>query len=143
VASAGSTTNTVPATAVLNIDVRTRTLSEQNRVHQQMLALTPTLNGALLTVLGGPNRPPMEVTSGAALFDRALVLAKRDGLGELTQTSVGGGSDGNFTAGIGVPTLDGLGAVGGDAHADGEHILLAELLPRTALLAALLVDVLG
>ena len=108
--------------------------AEQDRVHAAMLALTPTLPGAALTVLGGPNRPPMEVTSGAALFDRARASAARDGLGELVQTSVGGGSDGNFTAGIGVPTLDGLGAVGGGAHADDEHILLDELLPRTALL---------
>jgi glutamate carboxypeptidase len=143
VASAGSTTNTVPATAVLSIDVRARTLAEQDRVHRAMLDLTATLNGAELTVLGGPNRPPMEVTSGAALFDRAHALADRDGLGGMTQTSVGGASDGNFTAAMGVPTLDGLGAVGGDAHAPGEHILLAELAPRTALLAALLEDVLG
>jgi glutamate carboxypeptidase len=85
----------------------------------------------------------MEVTSGAALFDRARALYRRDGFGELRQTSVGGASDGNFTAGIGVPTLDGLGAVGGGAHADDEHILLAELLPRTALLLALIQDVLA
>ena len=143
VATAGTTTNTVPAAAVLKIDVRTRTLAEQDRVHQAMLALTPTLPGAKLTVLGGPNRPPMEVSSGAALFDRALELARRDGLGELTQTSVGGASDGNFTAGMGVPTLDGLGAVGGSAHADDEHILVSEVLPRTALLTALIEDVLG
>jgi glutamate carboxypeptidase len=97
----------------------------------------------VLTVLGEPNRPPMEVGSGAALFDRALALASRDGLGELTQTSVGGASDGNFTAGMGVPTLDGLGAVGGGAHGDDEHILVEELVPRTALLAALIEDVLG
>jgi glutamate carboxypeptidase len=123
--------------------VRARTQVEQDRVHAAMLALRPTLPGAALTVLGGPNRPPMEVTSGAALFDRAQALYRRRGFGELVQTSVGGASDGNFTAGIGVPTLDGLGAVGGGAHADDEHILQAELLPRTALLAALVLDVLA
>jgi glutamate carboxypeptidase len=108
-----------------------------------MLELAPTLPGAVLTVLGEPNRPPMEVTSGAALFERARAIGLRDGLGELRQSSVGGGSDGNFTAGIGVPTLDGLGAVGGGAHADNEHILLDELLPRTGLLVGLIREVLA
>jgi glutamate carboxypeptidase len=108
-----------------------------------MLGLVPTLPGAALTVLGGPNRPPMEVTSGAALFERARVIGLRDGLGELRQSTVGGGSDGNFTAGIGVPTLDGLGAIGGGAHADNEHILLDELLPRTGLLMGLVQEVLN
>jgi len=143
VAAAGTTTNTVPATAHLLVDVRARTESEQNRVHQAMLGLRPTLPGAVLTVLGEPNRPPMEVTSGAALFERARGIALREGLGELKQSSVGGGSDGNFTAGIGVPTLDGLGAVGGGAHADNEHILLDELLPRTGLLVGLIQEVLA
>ena len=143
VAGAGTTTNTVPARAFLNIDVRARTELEQQRVHAGMQALTATLPGARLTVLGGPNRPPMEVSSGAALFDRAAVLARELGLGELVQTTVGGGSDGNFTAGVGVPTLDGLGAVGGGAHADDEHILLDQVVPRTALLVALLQDLLA
>jgi glutamate carboxypeptidase len=143
VAGAGTTTNTVPAAAFLTIDVRAGTQAEQDRVHAAMLALTPTVPGAVLTVLGEPNRPPMEVTSGAALFDRAQALYRQGGFGELVQASVGGASDGNFTAGIGVPTLDGLGAVGGGAHADDEHILLAELLPRTALLTALIEDALS
>ncbi len=143
VAGAGTTTNTVPAAAFLTIDVRAGTQAEQDRVHAAMLALTPTVPGAVLTVLGEPNRPPMEVTSGAALFDRAQALYRQGGFGELVQSSVGGASDGNFTAGIGVPTLDGLGAVGGGAHADDEHILLAELLPRTALLTALIEDALN
>jgi len=143
VAGAGTTTNTVPARAYLNIDVRARTELEQQRIHAGMQALTSTLPGARLTVLGGPNRPPMEVSSGAALFDRAVVLARELGLGELVQTTVGGGSDGNFTAGVGVPTLDGLGAVGGGAHADDEHILLDQVVPRTALLVALLQDLLA
>jgi glutamate carboxypeptidase len=143
VAGAGTTTNTVPAAAYLLVDVRARTRQEQDRVHRSMLELAPTLPGAVLTVLGEPNRPPMEVTSGAALFERARAIGLRDGLGELRQSSVGGGSDGNFTAGIGVPTLDGLGAVGGGAHADNEHILLDELLPRTGLLVGLIREVLA
>ena len=143
VAGAGTTTNTVPAAARLSVDVRARTQAEQVRIHQSMQALSPTLPGAVISVLGEPNRPPMEVTSGAALFDRARALAPGVGLAGLMASSVGGGSDGNFTAGIGVPTLDGLGAVGGGAHADDEHILLNQLLPRTALLAALIRDVLA
>lgn len=143
VAGVGTTTNTVPAAAFLDVDVRARTLAEQDRVNRQMAAVQATLPGAVITVSGGPNRSPMEVTSGAALFARAQVLADRYGLGELAQTSVGGASDGNFTAGIGVPTLDGLGAVGGGAHADDEHILLDHLVPRTRLLIALLVDLLA
>jgi len=142
VAGAGTTTNTVPAAGFVTIDVRAGSQAEQDRVHAALLALTATLPGAALRVVGEPNRPPMEVSSGAALFDRARALARRDGLGDLVQTSVGGASDGNFTAALGVPTLDGLGAVGGGAHADDEHILLAELLPRTALLTALIQDVL-
>ncbi|MEP6560069.1 MAG: M20/M25/M40 family metallo-hydrolase, partial [Nakamurella sp.] len=98
--------------------------------------------GARLKVLGEPNRPPMETSSGEALFHRAVVLGGQLGLAELVQTTVGGGSDGNFTAGIGVPTLDGLGAVGGGAHADDEHIRLDQLVPRTALLVALVQDTL-
>ena len=70
----GTTTNTVPATAFLTIDVRARTQTEQDRVHSAMLALLPTVPGAVLTVLGGPNRPPMELTSSAALFDRATII---------------------------------------------------------------------
>lgn len=137
VASAGTTTNTVPAAAVLNIDVRARTAAEQERVHAAMLALAPTLPGAALSVEGAINRPPMEPSAAADLFATAMRLAEREGLGPLTQRSVGGGSDGNFTAALGVPTLDGLGAVGGGAHAADEHVMLGEIVPRTALLAAL------
>ena len=87
---------------------------------------------------GGPNRPPLEAASSAALFERARALAVRLGLPGLAPAAVGGASDGNFTAGVGTPTLDGLGAVGGGAHADDEHVLVDELPGRTALLRALL-----
>jgi glutamate carboxypeptidase len=143
VASAGTTTNTVPAAAELNIDVRARTEAEQQRVHAAMLGLTPTVPGATLTVDGGINRPPMETSSAAELFVRAARLAERHGLGPLRQRSVGGGSDGNFTAALGVPTLDGLGAVGGGAHGADEHVLVDRIVPRTALLMALVEDLLA
>ena len=142
VAAAGTTTNTVPATAFLNVDVRARTAVEQQRVDLALRAIGPTLPGGALAVLGEINRPPMEVSSGAELFERAVRLGRRDGLGEFTQSSVGGASDGNFTAGIGVPTLDGFGAIGGGAHADSEHVLLASLVPRSALLVALIRELL-
>ncbi|MFN8198460.1 MAG: M20 family metallopeptidase [Nakamurella multipartita] len=143
VAAAGTTTNTVPAAAVLNIDVRARTAAEQERVHAAMLALAPTLPGATLTVAGGINRPPMPRSSAAGLFAIAGRLADREGLGPLAERSVGGGSDGNFTAALGVPTLDGLGAVGGGAHAADEHVRLDAIGPRTVLLAALIQELAG
>ena len=91
-----------------------------------------------LEVTGGLNRPPMERTSGTvALFRRAKIAAA--GLGfTLEEAATGGGSDGNFTSALGIPTLDGMGAVGEGAHADHESILLDQLVPRTALLAAMI-----
>ncbi|MFH8252754.1 M20 family metallopeptidase [Microbacterium sp. B2969] len=139
-AGSGSTTNTVPASARVAVDVRARTLAELDRVDAAIRALRPVTPGAQLEILGGINRPPLEATASAALFDRAQRLARELGLEPLTGAAVGGASDGNFTAGIGVPTLDGLGAVGGAAHADDEHVLVAELAPRTLLLARLVAD---
>ncbi len=105
-------------------------------------ALKPVLPGASLEVLGGPNRPPLERKMSEDLYRLASRLAGELGLEPLREISVGGGSDGNFTAGIGVPTLDGLGAVGGGAHADDEHVLVAEIAPRAALLTALIAELL-
>lgn len=139
--SAGTVTNTVPARAWVAVDVRVPDAAEQDRVDAAVRALRPVLPGARVEVTGGPNRPPME--TAAALFDRAAGIARRLGLPELRGAAVGGASDGNFTAGVGVPTLDGLGAVGGGAHADDEHVLVAELAPRQALLSGLLVDLLA
>jgi len=133
VLSAGTTMNTVPAQGKFTVDVRVRNLVEQQRVDEAMRALEPVLDGAKVEVTGGPNRAPMELSASAALFELASGLADF----ELTQAAVGGASDGNFTAGVGVPTLDGLGAVGGGAHAESEHVLVSELVPRTTLLAAL------
>ncbi|GAA1757670.1 M20 family metallopeptidase [Nocardioides hankookensis] len=140
---AGTTTNTVPAEGSFSVDVRVRTLEEQDRVDAAMRALRPVLPGAVIDVGGGPNRPPLEATMSAALFERASALAVRLGLPAPTSAAVGGASDGNFTAGVGTPTLDGLGAVGGGAHADDEHVLVDELPGRTALLAALVADLLA
>ncbi|GAB2813913.1 M20 family metallopeptidase [Lentzea nigeriaca] len=132
VLSAGTTTNTVPAQGKFMVDVRVRNLAEQLRVDEAMRALEPVLDGAKVEITGGPNRAPMELSASAALFDLASGF-----LPGLARAAVGGASDGNFTAGVGIPTLDGLGAVGGGAHAESEHVLVSELVPRTRLLTAL------
>jgi glutamate carboxypeptidase len=140
---AGTTVNTVPAEAGIAVDVRVSWVEEQQRVDRAVRALMPVLAGARLEITGGPNRPPLTTSASKALFQRASRIAAEHGLGPLTGVSVGGASDGNFTAGVGTPTLDGLGAVGGGAHADDEHVVLAELVPRVRLLTALLADLLA
>lgn len=142
-ARAGTTTNTVPADGSFAVDVRVRSVAEQTRVDAAIHALTPVLPGASLVVSGGPNRPPLEAGSSAGLAARARAVAHRLGLPEPRTAAVGGASDGNFTAGVGTPTLDGLGAVGGGAHADDEHVLVDALPVRTALLAGLVADLLA
>jgi glutamate carboxypeptidase len=142
VASAGTSANTVPAVARFAVDVRAWTRSELERVDAGVRELTPVLPGASVVVHGGINRPPLEESSSRALFERASALAVRLGLPPVTAAAVGGASDGNFTAGAGVATLDGLGAVGGGAHAADEHVLVDRLVDRTLLLGALLADLL-
>ncbi|TVZ76751.1 M20/M25/M40 family metallo-hydrolase [Streptomyces sp. BK340] len=136
-AAAGTTANTVPAEAYFHVDVRARTRAEQDALHTRMSTLTPVLPRAEVTVEGGPNRPPMEPGQSAKLMDMARTTAMDLGLGAVHAVSVGGASDGNITAGIGIPTLDGLGAVGGHAHADGEYALITEMPRRSALVAGL------
>jgi glutamate carboxypeptidase len=138
--TAGTSSNTVPAEGEFTVDVRARDAAEQHRVDAAMRALRPVLPGARLEVTGGPNRPPLQASASAALFERTRAIAAALGQPPLTAAAVGGGSDGNFTAGVGTPTLDGLGAVGGGAHADDEHVLVADLPGRAALLAALVAD---
>jgi len=138
VLSGGTTTNTVPASAQVTVDSRTWSREEQQRVDREIRALRPVLPGASLVVTGGPNRPPLEREMSGALFAIAARIADEAGLGRLSEAHVGGGSDGNLTAGLGMPTLDGLGAVGGGAHADHEHALVAEIPARTALVTLLL-----
>ena len=141
--SAGTTTNTVPAAAEFAVDVRASTLQEQDRVDAGIRALTVTLPGAVVHVTGGPNRPPLEHAMSAELFARAVTIAAATGLTPFAGVSVGGASDGNFTAGLGVPTLDGLGAVGGGAHADDEHVVVALIPERVRLLERLIRSVLA
>ncbi|MGJ6966657.1 M20/M25/M40 family metallo-hydrolase [Streptosporangium sp. G11] len=143
VLSAGTTVNTVPALARLAVDARVPTLDTQRRVDELMRALAPRIAGTRLEIMGGPNRPPLENASSAGLFALAREVAADLGLAPLTGLGVGGASDGNFTAGIGCPTLDGLGAVGGGAHADDEHVVVAEMPGRAALLAGLIRAVLA
>ncbi|WP_082542918.1 M20 family metallopeptidase [Microbacterium sp. Root53] len=141
VAKAGTTTNTVAAHASFEVDARAFTAAEQHRVDEAIRSLTP-VTGAVIHVDGGVNRPPMERSSAEGVWARALEVSHRLGLHLPEAVVVGGASDGNFTAGIGVPTLDGLGAVGGGSHADHEHVMVGEIPERTALLVALMRDLL-
>ena len=138
VASAGTTTNTVPAEAVLHVDARAESTAEQERVDEAIRALQSHVPDTRLSIVGGINRTPLAKEASAALFRLACEVASDLGLPELAGVAVGGGSDGNFTAGIGVPTLDGLGAVGGKAHGEGEWVHVASMSERTALLAGLI-----
>lgn len=140
VLSAGTTTNTVPAAARVAVDVRAWTVQEQTRVDDEVRASSGHLPGAVVEVSGGVNRPPMEAATSAPLVALARRLHHELGLGDLGDTAVGGASDGNFSAGVGTPTLDGLGAVGGGAHAEDEHVLIDALPGRAALLAALVAE---
>jgi len=135
--SAGNTTNTIPDAGEFAVDVRVRDISEQDRVDAAIRALRPSLPGARLEITGGPNRPPLQASASEELLARAQAVAGMLGLPPLSGAAVGGGSDGNFTAGVGTPTLDGLGAVGDGAHADHEHVVIGELAGRAALVAAL------
>ena len=141
--SAGTVTNTVPAAGAFSVDARMWSAAEQARVQAAMSSLLPAVPGAALEISGGPNRPPLPESSSAGLFSRASSIAASLGLAPLTSASVGGASDGNFTAGVGTPTLDGLGAVGGGAHADHEHVLVDALPGRAALLTALVNELLA
>jgi glutamate carboxypeptidase len=138
VASAGTAENVVPAHATIRVDVRVTSLDEAERVGKQLDALTPVDQRAALSLSGGVNRPPMPTAVTAELFAVAQEAAAEVGLGTLAGVSVGGGSDGNFTAALGIPTLDGLGVVGGGAHADHEWVDIHSLPERAALLAAVL-----
>ena len=137
VATAGTTENVVPAAAQIIVDTRINLPEEKQRVENAFAALTPTVDGAALTVRGSINRPPMHESAATALYAVAQRVAPEVGITDLRGIAVGGGSDGNFTAAIGVPTLDGLGACGGGAHADTEYIKVSKLGERAALNAAI------
>jgi len=134
----GTRSNVVPDQAWAELDVRVVDAAETVRIETAVQGLTPSLAGAEITVTGGINRPPMERTEAIAdLFATARSLAAEMGF-ELAESSSGGGSDGNFTAALGVPTLDGLGVVGDHSHAVDEYVLIDSMAQRSALLAALL-----
>ena len=133
----GTRSNVVPERASAWIDVRIPRLQDRAVIEKKIYNLRPYDPETQLEIEGGINRPPMERKMAVALFRKARALGRAMGM-ELTEASTGGGSDGNFTAALGVPTLDGLGAVGDGAHARHEHIIISELPRRAALLAGLL-----
>jgi glutamate carboxypeptidase len=135
----GTRTNVIAAEAVVEIDVRIQKASQARGLDRKLRALRPHDKRCKLTIDGGINRMPMERTPGvAALYKRAKGIAQQIGW-KLDEAAVGGGSDGNFTAGIGIPTLDGMGGAGAGAHALYEHIVISEL-PRRALLLAGMIE---
>jgi glutamate carboxypeptidase len=136
----GTRTNVIPEEARVTVDVRAASASDARELERKFRALRPILPGARLEIRGGISRPPMERKISAALYGTARKLAKEIGL-TLGEAFVGGGSDGNFTAALGVPTLDGLGAVGESAHGANENVLVRALPERAALLAGLLTTI--
>ncbi|MFM7826670.1 MAG: M20/M25/M40 family metallo-hydrolase [Acidimicrobiaceae bacterium] len=135
VATAGNAENVVPDAAMIKVDVRVVLPEEKERIEREMSQLKPVVDGAVIKVFGSVNRPPMHESAGRKLFGVAETVAKDLGIKNLQGVAVGGGSDGNFTAAIGVPTLDGMGAVGGGAHGVTEHVLVSTMGERAALVA--------
>ena len=137
VVSGGTRTNVIAAEAHALVDVRVAHSADIRPLEQKFRALKPILPGAKLEISGGVARPPMERRMSAALYQHAQHVAADLGI-TLEETASGGGSDGNLTAAVGVPTLDGLGAIGSGAHSLRENIIIRELAPRAALIASLL-----
>ncbi len=138
VAGGGTKSNVIPAEAWAEVDVRIARKADGPRMERRFAALKPVDRRCSLVVTGGINRPPMERTRGTVqLYRQARALATELGFA-LDEAATGGASDGNFTSALGVPTLDGMGAVGEGAHASHESIVVEHLAPRTALLAGLL-----
>ena len=140
---AGNTTNTVPDLAVLDIDIRSYSMSDLQRVDAAIKALKAVNPGCRYEITGGFNRPPLETTSTMALYERAEKVAKELGMPPLGHASVGGASDGNFAAAAGAQVLDGLGAIGDGAHAAHEWVDITTLEDRSNLLHALIKDLLN
>jgi glutamate carboxypeptidase len=138
VVSGGTRANVVPAEARATIDARATTRADAERVQRVMRALHPQIAGAQVEVTGGFDRPPLERTPAVVdLFEQAKAVASEINV-KLEEGSAGGGSDGNFTAALGIPTLDGFGAIGDGAHALHEHVEIDALIPRAAIIAGLL-----
>ena len=137
-AGGGTKSNVVPASAWAEVDVRIARKADAGPIERRFASLKAHDPRCSLSVIGGINRPPMERTRGTvALFNQARSLAAELGF-TLDEAKTGGASDGNFTSALGIPTLDGMGAVGEGAHARHESVFLEHLAPRTALLAAML-----
>ena len=132
----GTTTNTVPALAVLDLDIRSFLSSELNRIDTAIKLLAAQNPEARIEITGGINRPPLEISSTKALYEKLEAVAKSIGMDPIGHASVGGASDGNFAADAGAQVLDGLGAVGDGAHAPHEQILLSSIPTRVTLLTA-------
>ena len=141
--AAGTATNTVPAEATAHVDVRTSTAAEADRVRSALAALVGVVPGTSIAIDETVTVPPLERAASAGLYLRAERLAAELGLAPLVEASVGGGSDGNRIARLGVPTLDGLGAVGDHAHAEGEFVEVGAMVERAALVTALTAELLG
>jgi glutamate carboxypeptidase len=136
----GTKSNVIPAHAWAEVEARITRRADGSRIERKFAALKAQDPRCTLTVTGSINRPPMERRAGTVrLFRKAEALARDLGF-TLYEASTGGGSDGNFTAALGIPTLDGMGAVGEGAHARHESVLVDQLAPRTALLAAMLIS---
>ena len=134
----GTRPNVIAPEAGCEIDLRVPTAEDGARMENMLLGLGALTPGCRVTVTGGMNRPPFaESPAISTLYEKARALAQQVGI-DLPRQQRGGGSDGNFTAALGVPTLDGLGCPGAGAHASHEHILWRELAPRAALLASML-----
>ncbi len=134
----GTRPNVIPSEAGCEIDLRVNSIEDGAMMEAALLALTARTPGCRVTVGGGMNRPPFAETAGiSALYQKARAIAADVGI-TLPKQHRGGGSDGNFTAAMGIPTLDGLGCSGAGAHARHEHIVWRELAPRAALMAGLL-----
>jgi glutamate carboxypeptidase len=140
IVSGGTRANVIAEYARATLDLRAWRASDMHALEKRLHSLKPIHKGAKLEITGGFDRPPMERKHSAALFASAKFLAKQIGI-KLGEAAAGGGSDGNFTATLGVPTLDGLGAIGDGAHSPNEHILTKFMPHRAALLAALLATV--
>jgi len=137
----GTRGNVIPAEASTVLEVRVANRQDAAGIDRKLRSLKPFNRKCKIETSGGMNRPPMErASSVAALYKKAAEIAKQMGW-KLEEAAVGGGSDGNFTAGLGIPTLDGLGGVGEGAHATHESILISELPKRAALLAELIASV--
>jgi glutamate carboxypeptidase len=138
VVEGGTVSNVIPAEARAQVDIRFGRVVDARAIERKLRSMRPIMKGARVDVRMSPSRPPLERTAGVqGLFRQAQVLMREMGL-PLDEAATGGGSDGNFTAALGVPTLDGLGAVGDGAHSPQEHVVIRALPERAALLAGLL-----